>query len=160
MLWIVAITATIAIIATAVIFGTDVLTALVSRAAFAELDDRALVQITGRSHYYGDRRLPVVGIASVVFSVATIVLALIAESPTGAVLATIAVLALLVWLALFARISAPVNKILTAAALADEVPADARALQDRWESIIVLRSTLQGLAITALCFALAVTAAG
>jgi hypothetical protein len=159
MLWIIAITATIAIVATAVIFGTDVLTALVSRAAFAELDDRGLVQITGRSHYYGDRRLPVVGVASVLFSVATIVLAILAGSAAGAVLATVAVLALLVWLALFARISAPINKVLTAAAIADTVPADARALQDRWESIIVLRSSLQGVAITALCLALAVTAA-
>lgn len=158
MFWIVALSATIAIVATAVIFGTDVLTALVSRSAFAEIDDRALVQFTGRSHYYGDRRLSAVGVASVVFSVATVALGIIVGSAAGAALAGVAVLALLSWLVLFARISAPINKRLTAAALADEVPADARALQDRWESIIVLRSTLQGVAVVALCLALALAA--
>ncbi|QEO14138.1 DUF1772 domain-containing protein [Agromyces intestinalis] len=159
MFWIDTITATIAIVATAVIFGTDTLTALVSRAAFAEIDDRALVQFTGRSHRYGDRRLSVVGVLSVVFSVATVGLAVLAQSVPAAVVASIVVVSLAVWLMLFARISAPINKRLTAAALADEVPADARALQERWESIIVLRSVLQGVAVVGLCVALALIAA-
>jgi hypothetical protein len=45
--------------------------------------------------------------------------------------------------------------VLTAAALADQVPADARQLQARWDSVINLRVALQTLALTGLCVALA-----
>ncbi|MCY1696338.1 hypothetical protein [Curtobacterium sp. SL109] len=52
------------------------------------------------------------------------------------------------------RISALVNARLTAAADAHETPADARALQERWDRVIVLRATLQGVALLALGVAL------
>ncbi|MBW9093838.1 DUF1772 domain-containing protein [Microbacterium jejuense] len=144
-------TATLAILALAVIYGTDVASAVVQRPVYAELDDRILVQVTGRGHYYGDRRFPVVGISGTVLTAATAGLSLLWGTAVTAVLSVVALLLLLVWLTLFARISAPINKVLTAAALADEVPTDARALQARWESIIPLRGVLLGLAILLLC---------
>lgn len=143
--------ATFAILALAVIFGTDVVSAVVFRPVYAEIDDRSLVQVTGRGHYYGDRRLPVVGILGTVLTAATVVLSLLWGTPVAAAAAALALLLLLVWLTLFARISAPINKKLTAAALADDVPSDARALQARWESIIPLRAVLLGLSILFLC---------
>ena len=144
-------TATFAILALAVIYGTDVVAAVVQRPVYAELDDRSLVQVTGRGHYYGDRRLPIVGILGTVLTAATAVLSLVWGTPPTGILASVALVLLLVWLTLFARISAPINKVLTAAALAGEVPADARALQARWESIIPLRGVLLGLTILLLC---------
>lgn len=144
-------TATLAILALAVIFGTDVVTAVVFRPVYAEIDDRSLVQVTGRGHYYGDRRLPIVGILGTVLTAATAVLSFVWGTPVTAVAGGLALLLLLVWLTLFARISAPINKKLTAAALSDQVPADARALQARWESIIPLRAVLLGLSILLLC---------
>lgn len=69
-------------------------------------------------------------------------------------LATAAFVLLLVWLLLFARVAKPIDTVFTAAAAAGEVPADARALQARWESIIGLRATLLGLAIALLCASL------
>ena len=144
-------TATLAILALAVIYGTDVVAAVVQRPVYAELDDRSLVQVTGRGHYYGDRRLPIVGILGTVLTAATAVLSLVWGTPPTGILASVALVLLLVWLTLFARISAPINKVLTAAALAGEVPADARALQARWESIIPLRGVLLGLTILLLC---------
>ena len=51
---------------------------------------------------------------------------------------------------LYLRISAPINRALTAAADAHEIPADARALQGGWDRIIVPRAVLQGLAVAAL----------
>lgn len=143
--------ATFAILALAVIFGTDVVSAVVFRPVYAEIDDRSLVQVTGRGHYYGDRRLPVVGILGTVLTAATVVLSLLWGTPVAAAAAALALLLLLVWLTLFARISAPINKKLTAAALADDVPSDARALHTRWESIIPLRAVLLGLSILFLC---------
>ena len=144
-------TATFAILALAVIYGTDVVAAVVQRPVYAELDDRSLVQVTGRGHYYGDRRLPIVGILGTVLTAATAVLSLVWGTPPTGILASVALVLLLVWLTLFARSSAPSNKVLTAAALAGEVPADARALQARWESIIPLRGVLLGLTILLLC---------
>jgi hypothetical protein len=52
-------------------------------------------------------------------------------------------------------VSKPVNMALTAAALADRVPGDARRLQARWDSVINARVTLQTLALAGLCVALA-----
>lgn len=150
------ITAIGAIAAIAVIFGTDVLAAVVLRAVYAEVDEPTLVQVVGRGHYYGDRRLPIAGVAGVVLTAATLALSAIAGSIASAALAAVALAALLLWLLLFARIAKPINTTLTAAALEGTVPADARALQDRWESIISLRATLQGLALVLLCVALVV----
>ncbi|HEY1105245.1 MAG TPA: DUF1772 domain-containing protein, partial [Agromyces sp.] len=59
---VIAAAAVIAVLNLAVIFGTDVVAAVVLRPVYAELDDRSMVQVVGRGHYYGDRRLPVVGI--------------------------------------------------------------------------------------------------
>ncbi|MDQ4213544.1 DUF1772 domain-containing protein [Microbacterium capsulatum] len=145
-----------AIAAIAVIFGTDVVTAVVLRAVYAEVDERTLVQVVGRGHYYGDRRLPIVGIAGVVLTAATAALSAFWGSAAATVLAVAALAALLAWLVLFGRISKPINTTLTAAALAGTVPGDARALQDRWESILPARATLQGLALVLLCVALVV----
>jgi len=152
---VIAAAAVIAVLNLAVIFGTDVVAAVVLRPVYAELDDRSMVQVVGRGHYYGDRRLPVVGILGTVLTAASVVLAVLWGTPLAATAAAIALVLLLVWLVMFARISAPINKVLTAAALAGEVPADARSLQARWESIIVLRSVLLGLAILLLCATLA-----
>jgi hypothetical protein len=61
------------------------------------------------------------------------------------------VAALASWLIIYARISAPINARLTAAAQRGELPPDARLLQQRWDSVITTRSGLQMLAILALC---------
>lgn len=47
------------------------------------------------------------------------------------------------------------NTALTAAAVADRVPGDARQLQARWDSVIDGRAALQTLALAALCVGLA-----
>jgi hypothetical protein len=61
-----------------------------------------------------------------------------------------------VWLIIYLRISAPINRVLTAAARAGSSPADARSLQHRWDSVITARAILQAVAAAALCAALAV----
>jgi hypothetical protein len=150
--------ATVAALCTAVIFGTDVLTAVVLRPALAEIDDHALVQITGRTHRFGDQRLPLPGILSVVAAAATAVAAFIGGSAAAGVFAAIGLALLGLWLLLFNRISLPINRVLIAASNAGETPANARELQDRWESIITVRAVLQGLALAAFCVAIALGA--
>ncbi|MFD4959926.1 hypothetical protein [Microbacterium sp. NPDC058389] len=120
---IIGITATLAILALAVIYGTDVVAAVVQRPVYAEIDDRSLVQVLGRGHYYGDRRLPIVGISGTVLTAATAGLSLFWGTVATGVMSLVSLLLLLVWLTLFARISAPINKVLTKAALGVDHPA-------------------------------------
>ncbi|MGC1287467.1 MAG: hypothetical protein WA895_31475 [Streptosporangiaceae bacterium] len=84
------------------------------------------------------------------------VTAVIAGHAVAAAAAAVAVAAQVVWLVIYLRISAPVNRALTAAARAGEVPADACSLQRRWDSVITARAILQGAAAIALCVAIAV----
>ena len=145
------VTAVLAILSLAVIFGTDMSVAVVQRAVYAELDDRTMVRVVGRGHYYGDRRFPVIGIGGTIATAATVVLAFLSVSPLAGALAATGLALLLVWLVLFATIAKPINNVLTAAASTGDIPTDARALQARWESIIPLRATLLGVAIALLC---------
>jgi hypothetical protein len=151
--------ATAAALATAVIFGTDTLGALVMRPTYAAVDDATLTRVVGLSHRYGNARMPIPGILSVVAGAATTLTAFLAARPAAGVAAGMAVLLLLVWLVLFNRISLPINKIFIEAAEADQVPPGARQLQQRWDSIINLRAALQGVALLGFCLTLTLAAA-
>jgi hypothetical protein len=146
--------ALIAVLGTGVVYGTDVFCAMVQRPALARVDDAALVAVMGYVHRYGDRRMPVPGVLGIIAAAASAALAAVAGRWTTAIAAATALALLLVWLALYLRVSAPINRQLTAAAQAGEVPANARALQANWDRIINARATLQGLAVCALCVAL------
>jgi hypothetical protein len=115
--------AALAVLSVGVIYGTDIFSAVVLRPAMAALSDRELTQAAGRIHQYGDQRLPFPGIA---------------------------LIALLGWLGLYLRIAAPINRRMTKAARDQQTPADIRAMQARWDSIITTRAALQGSAMALL----------
>jgi hypothetical protein len=148
------IAALVAVLGTAVVYGTDVFCAMVQRPALAAVDDRALVAVMGNVHRYGDRRMPLPGVVGLVAAAASAALAALAGRWAEAIPAATAVALLLVWLVLYIRISAPINRQLTAASRSFEVPSNARALQDDWDRIIDARAVIQGLAVTALCLSL------
>lgn len=148
--------AAVALLASAVIYGTDVFCAIVQRPALAQVSDGTLTSVMGRVHEYGDRRMPLPGVVGVIAAALAAITAGIAGHAVAAAAATVAVAAQVVWLVIYLRISAPINRALTAAARAGEVPADARSLQRRWDSVITSRAILQGGAAIALCVALAV----
>ena len=143
--------ALIAVMSTGIVYGTDAFCALVQRPALARVDDATLTAVMGNVHRFGDRRMPVPGILGVVASAAACVLAALAGRPVASVAAGAALALLVGWALLYLRISAPINRALTAAADKHETPANARALQHDWDRIIVPRAVLQGLAITTLC---------
>ena len=147
--------ASLAILANAVIYGTDVFGAIVLRPAIAAVDDRTLTQLLGHIHGIADRRFPAIGAAGLIAAMATAALAGASGHWVSAAAAALATLALVIFLAIYNRVSKPVNTALTAAALADRVPGDARQLQARWDSVINARVALQTLALAALCVALA-----
>lgn len=148
--------ALVAALGTAVVYGTDVFCAIVLRPALAAVDDRALVGVMGAVHRYGDRRMPVPGVLGVLGAATTVVLAIFCAQWAPAIAAGAALVLLLAWLVLYTRVSAPINRELTAAADTGRPLANGRVLQAKWDRIIGARATLQGLALAALCVALIV----
>ena len=148
--------ALIGVLGTAVVYGTDVFCAMVLRPALAKVDDAALVAVMGNVHRYGDRRMPAPGVVGVVASAAAVVLAVVDAQWFRAAASGVALLLLVVWLVVYARVSAPINRQLTAAADEGRTLPNGRALQAKWDRVIVARATLQGVAVAALCVVLAV----
>ena len=146
--------ALIAVLGTAVVFGTDVFCALVQRPALALVDDGALVAVMGYVHRYGDRRMPFPGVIGMVAAAASAALAAAAGRWSMVIMTATALALLLVWLMVYVKVSAPINRQLRAAAQAGDVPANARVLQANWDRVINARAALQGLAVCALCVAL------
>ncbi len=148
--------ALIAVLGTAVVFGTDVFCAIVLRPALALVDDAALVAVMGSVHRFGDRRMPVPGVLGILATAATAVLAAVTAHWAQVIAAGAALVLLLVWLALYVRVSAPINRQLTAASEAGQPLPNGRVLQAKWDRIIDARALLQGLAVAGLCVALAI----
>lgn len=146
--------ALVAVLSTGVVYGTDVFCAVVQRPALARVDDATLVAVMGNVHRFGDRRMPVPGILGVGASAASCVLAVLAGRAVAAAAAGAALVLLIGWVLIYLRISAPINRALTAAADDHTTPADARALQHDWDRVIVPRAVVQGLAVVALCVSL------
>jgi hypothetical protein len=146
--------ALVAVLGTAAVYGTDVFCAIVLRPALALVDDRALVAVMGSVHRYGDRRMPVPGVLGLVATATSAVLATVAAHWAQALAAWAALALLLVWLVLYARVSAPINRQLTGAVDAGQVLPNGRALQAKWDQVIGARALLQGLALAALCVVL------
>jgi hypothetical protein len=83
------------------------------------------------------------GATSMLAAAASTLAAGLAGHPLPAALTGAALAALLIWLAPYLGIAAPINRELTRAAIAHEMPLDARSMQRRWDSIIDLRVGLQ-----------------
>lgn len=149
MITVVQVLAVLALAANAVVYGTDAAAALVVRSANTHLDDTAMTLSAGWGHYYADRRMPPVGITGLVSMLAAAVAAALGGHTAAAAAAGVSVIALIAWLVLYARIAKPVNLAQKAAALSGIIPANARALQQRWDSIIGVRVGLQAIALLA-----------
>lgn len=146
--------ALIAVLATAVVYGTDVFCAVVLRPALAAVDDRTLVAVTGSVHRYGDRRMPVPGVLGIVAAALSGVLAACGARWPQVIAAGAGFVLLVIWIVLYVKVSAPINRQLTAAADSGEALPNARALQADWDRVIGVRALLQGLAVAAFCVVL------
>ena len=65
----------LAILANAVIYGTDVFGAIIQRPALAAVDDRTLTQVMGQVHRVADRRLAAFSIGGLIAAAVTAALA-------------------------------------------------------------------------------------
>lgn len=141
----------VAALSNAAVFGTDFFCAVVQRSAMSRVDDRTLGNTMGYVHFYGDRRMPVPGAMAMITSVLAGAAAGLAGSFTAVGVIASAVVVAAVWLVIYARISAPINKVMVQAVLDGRVPDDIRELQRRWDRVINLRVLLQGYPLAALC---------
>jgi len=139
----------LALLGAAAVFGTDAFFCVVGRAALARVSDAALVETMGRLHEVADRRMPIFGVVGMVGPLASI-----AVSRASLPWALLAVAAQVIWLVIYRRVAAPVNAELTRHARAGSVPTNARTLQARWDSVIVVRVLLMGFALVSLTAAL------
>lgn len=139
--------ALVAIFSAAIIYGTDLFCALIVRPAARGAADASVADLLGRVHEYGDRRLPIPGVVSII---ATGIATATVDSTLARAGGGITLVALLAWLAIYLRISAPINTKLRAAAASHSVPADTRNLQQRWDSVIWPRAILQTIALAGL----------
>jgi hypothetical protein len=69
----------LAILANAVVYGTDVFGAIVLRPAIAAVDDRTLTQLLGHIHRIADRRFPAIGAGGLIAAVAMTAVAAASE---------------------------------------------------------------------------------
>ncbi|HUA44395.1 MAG TPA: hypothetical protein VMA77_04165 [Solirubrobacteraceae bacterium] len=145
----------LAILANAVIYGTDVFGVIILRPAIAAVDDRTLTQLLSHIHRIPDRRLRNITVAGLTTAIAMTALAAATGHWVSTAAGALATLALLLFIAVYNRVSKPENTALTAAALTDRVPGDARQLQARMHSVIDWRAAPQTLALAALGPALA-----
>ena len=138
-----------ALLGAAAVYGTDVFFCVVGRTALTHVSDAALVETMGRLHEVADRRLPIFGVIGIVGALASV-----AFSRVSWLWALSAVAVQVVWIVVYRCVAAPVNAELTRQARAHSIPTDARALQARWDSVIVARVLLMGFAVVALAGAL------
>ena len=138
-----------AVLGAAAIFGTDVFFCVVGRSALRRVSDAALVETMGRLHEVADRRMPVFAVVGIVGALASL-----AVSRASWISTLAAVVAEVLFVAVYRSVAAPVNAELTHHARAGSVPTDARSLQTRWDSVIVARVCLLAFAIVSLAVSL------
>ncbi|OBJ73087.1 DUF1772 domain-containing protein [Mycobacterium sp. 1274756.6] len=146
--------ALVALLGVAVLFGTDMFCAVVLRPALARLDAPALTATAGYLHLYGDRRMPFFGALGAVGAAISAATGLFTGHPVRAMAAGTAVALMVIWLLLYLRVSAPINRALTAAATGRGPAVAPHRLQADWDRVIYPRALLQGLALVALCLTL------
>ena len=146
-----------AILGVGVAYGTDAFFALVGRRALERSAEGSMAEVMGRLHETADARMPVVGAAGMIATaagmIATAAVAVVAGPSAGRYLGLTALAAQAGFLGLYTTLSAPINKRLTAAAQEGRTPADARALQRRWDRVVLARVALLAVALGCLAAA-------
>jgi len=133
-----------AILGVGVAYGTDAFFALVGRRALERSAEGSMAEVMGRLHETADARMPLVGAAGMVATAAT---AIVAAPGAGQALGLTALAAQAGFLGLYTTLSAPINKQLRVAVQEGRTPDGARALQRRWDRVVLARVALLAIAL-------------
>lgn len=145
----------VALLAGAAIYGADLFATIVLRSALSHLDTGELTRTMGFVHRYGDRRMPIPFAVSVIASALAAAASFAASRNVAGATMCVVVVARVMWLLIYLRVSAPINRELTSAALGGRSLQDAHDMQRRWDSVLPARLGLQMFAIAGSCLALA-----
>ncbi|BAC88424.1 DUF1772 domain-containing protein [Gloeobacter violaceus] len=138
----------VSVLSTAVLYGTDVFFAVVGRDALAKSSTACLADVVARLHEVADERMPVFGATALA---STFAFGLSLGLPTASgLLVLVTLAALLSQLGLYLAVARPVNRRMVQAVQTGQALPDARALQARWDSVIVARALSLTLALVTL----------
>ena len=136
---------TVGVLTAGIIYGTDGFHAIAGKKALSLSKESSIADVVGHTHYVADKRMPVIGITSIV-STALFVFVNRANT-TLCCFSGAALTMLLAHLALYLVIAKPVNAQLSAAAVSNTMPPNIRQLQKRWDGAIFYRTTFLTLAM-------------
>ncbi len=144
----------IAILSTGIVYGTDVFFSLIVRKAARKSDDSSIADLMGWIHLVADKRMPPIGITSILSSMLFVFFNGLSDTPGW--LALVATLSLLGHLIIYLTIAKPINSKMSAAAK-NRIKLDTiRALQQKWDSVIAIRAILLAIAMLSLLFLITV----
>ena len=138
----------LAVLSTGIVYGTDVFFALIVKKAVKKSDDSSIADLIGWIHLIADKRMPPIGITSIISSVLFICLNGLTGTPGW--LALTAVASLLGHLAIYLTFSKPINSDMSLAARDKIKLHNIRALQQKWDSVISIRAILLTIAMISL----------
>ncbi|WP_183559678.1 DUF1772 domain-containing protein [Mucilaginibacter sp. SP1R1] len=141
----------LATMSTGIVYGIDVFFAIIGKKAASLSKDNSIADYLGHIHLIADKRMPVIGVISVLSTLLFTVTSLLRH--TTIVFSGIALLLLLAHLALYLRITKPINSQMSAAAIQGIKPGNIRQLQQRWDSIITYRAVILAVAMLTLILA-------
>jgi hypothetical protein len=99
---------TIAILTTGIIYGTDVFFAVVGKKASRMSKDSSIADLLGHIHLVADKRIPIIGIASVASTSLSVFL--IGINHISGKLTSMSLLFVLIHLILYLTVAKPINK--------------------------------------------------
>jgi hypothetical protein len=144
-----------AILSIGVLYGVDVFFTVIGRKALSQSSDAGMTEVIGRIHEVADVRMPIFGAVALVSTLALAAAQWFNSAPASALAWSLtALIAQIVFLVVYSAVSKPVNVALTRAAQSGQVPANARLLQNRWDSVITLRAGLLLLTLLSLIFSI------
>jgi hypothetical protein len=126
------------IICTAIVFGTDTFFAIIGKDAAAKSKESSIADVFGHFHELADRRMPLFGVTAILTTIAQIILYGIHS--TAGILAMIALLGMLSQLFIYIMIAKPINTIMVDSVKYGRVLNNVRALQERWDKVILWRA--------------------
>jgi hypothetical protein len=151
--WIIYSLATLGILSTAVIFGTDMFFLTVGRAALQRASEGAGSEVMAFFHLYADTRMPIWGALAIL---SNILLALMSGGGHRWLYFT-SVLMLLLFIVFYIRFAKPINRVQIEAAQNGQSLINGRKLQAAWNRLLLVRVPLQTASLLAQCIVFFVT---
>jgi hypothetical protein len=145
----------VGILSTAVVCGTDMFFLTVGRPALRLASSSAGTEVMGFLHMFGDARMPIWGVSAIMSNLLLAVLS--GSGRRGFYLASLSMLILFV--AIYTRLSKPINRIQTKAARTGESLDNSRELQASWDRTLFIRVPTLVVSLLAQCLVLLVASA-